>query len=120
MKRDADLIRKILLAVENSPSGNSLTSSKITGYDDETVGEHIELLIDANFIEAKVNKEYNKYIRIIIERLTWDGQEFLQAAKDDSIWALAKKKIIKETSSWTFSILLEYLKQEAKAKLGLA
>ena len=119
MNQDADLLRAILLAVEEKPAGHSLSDPEFTGYDNLTIGEHVELLVDNDFIEANVKKIYGPEYVIVIERLTSDGRKFLQAAKDENIWNSAKNKIIKETSSWTISLLYEYLKQEAKNRLGL-
>ena len=84
-----------------------------------TIGEHVELLVDANFIEAKIKKVYGPEYVINIQRLTWDGNEFIDAARNNAIWNSAKKKIIKDSCSWTFTILFEYLKNEAKTHLGL-
>jgi len=119
MKRDADLIRDILLAVEEKPAGHSLSTLELPGYDNLTIGEHVELLVDAGLIEANIEKTYGPEYAIVIKRLTWDGHELLQASKDNTIWNSAKKNIIKDSGSWTFSLLLEYLKFEAKKHLGL-
>lgn len=47
MKRDLDLIRKMLLAIEESPSGFA-PELKFPGYTDAQIGYHAYLLIDAS------------------------------------------------------------------------
>jgi SPP1 gp7 family putative phage head morphogenesis protein len=43
----------------------------------------------------------------------------LDASRDSRIWKLAKEKVLMPGASWSFGILLEYLKAEAKRTLGL-
>lgn len=43
----------------------------------------------------------------------------IDATKDDSIWNKARENIFKPGVSFTFGLLLEWLKLEAKQKLGL-
>ncbi|MGO8839441.1 MAG: DUF2513 domain-containing protein [Limisphaerales bacterium] len=49
-------------------------------------------------------------------RLTWAGHDFLDAARNDTIWNKAKDEFLKPGISWTFSILFEWLKQEARQR----
>ena len=51
--------------------------------------------------------------------ITWAGHESLGAFEDSTSWASAKKKVISPAGSVAFSVLLEWLKSEAKRKLGL-
>ena len=50
-------------------------------------------------------------------RLTWHGHDFLDAARNDTIWNNAKDQFLKPGISWTFSILFEWLKQEAQKRI---
>lgn len=52
--------------------------------------------------------------KAFIKRLTWEGHEFLDAARNDTTWRKAKDKFLKPAGAWTFSLLLEFLKAEAK------
>jgi hypothetical protein len=117
MKRDMDLIRTILQRVE---SDESITPApfEIPGHAQEQVNYHIALLKDAGFIEATVDGDNSGAVTsAFIDRLTWQGHEFLDAARDDTIWHKAKEHFLKPTASWTFSLLQEWLKQEAHRKL---
>ena len=51
--------------------------------------------------------------------LTWEGHEFIDAAKDSKLWAKAKKHVLAPAGGVAFNVLLEWLKMEAKTKLGL-
>ncbi len=121
MKRDMDLIREILQLVESCESAYGIQEMpEIHGYDSATVSYQVRILRQANLIEAEPIEEcgrgYTDYYGI---NLTWTGQDFLSAVKDDTIWQKAKDTVLKPTASFTFSVLLEWLKTEAKTKLGL-
>lgn len=121
MKRDMDLIRKILQIVESCESAYGLQElPEIEGYDSATVSYQIRILKDANLLEAEPIDECGRgYTDYYGTNLTWSGQDFLSATNDDTIWQKAKDTVIKPTASFTFSVLIEWLKAEAKTKLGL-
>ena len=60
MKRDIDLIRKILMEIENSldTSGYPLTLN-IPEFPQQTISLHVALLNDAGFIEARCTKMHD-------------------------------------------------------------
>lgn len=67
MKRDMELIRKILLETE---SGNQhLESIQIDGYEDGLVRHAVWLLENAGYVNARANS------------LTWAGHDFLDAVR---------------------------------------
>ena len=115
MKRDMDLIRRMLLEVEGDDNPKTITQ-----FTEAHEVYNIALLEDAGLVEARVVKgSMGKPISAFVIRLTWQGHDFLDAAKDDTIWAKARDRILKPGISFTFSILVEFLKQEAKQRLGL-
>ena len=82
MKRDFDLIRKILQEIESatpSPENNTLTINKIIdGYDLGDVNEHIGLLINEGFVKGKSVPGYQREDAAILG-LTWSGHDLLNA-----------------------------------------
>jgi hypothetical protein len=120
MERNFDLIRRILRDVEKMPPGGAVEDSTYHGeYDRATVCEHMRLLIEEDFIEGNVQSDRGRVTAVIIFRLLWKGHDFIKAAQDDSLWNKAKTTILKPTTSFTFDLLLEWLKAEAKSKFGL-
>ena len=84
MKRDMDLIREILLKIEehdvNSPSSANL---EIEGYSPREVYEHARLLENAGLIEdAHFDFAGNTWV----QRITWSGYDYLDKVRDNSIW----------------------------------
>ena len=115
MKRDMDLCRQILLEIEARKSGESIEMLQ-TGASGNDVIEHLQLLQDAGLIAARVDRHSRDYS---IQRLTWEGHEFLQAARDDGVWAEAKERIGSAWRSVTFSLLKEVLEHGVRNALNL-
>jgi hypothetical protein len=51
-------------------------------------------------------------------RLTWEGHEFLAAARDESIWKKAKAKVTAAAGDVPIAILKELLMQTLRSQLG--
>jgi len=116
MKRDMELIRLLLLEQEAGEPPEELKQ-----YDEKLVVHNVALMLDAGLIEGEVfpGSDGTPTGAVII-RLTWAGHDFLDSTRDPSIWAKAKERVIKPGASWTFSILVEFLKAEAQRRLGVA
>jgi hypothetical protein len=116
MKRDMELIRQILQNVEKlEPEGDDPYEL----YQANTAGEayQIALMKDAGLVDAEIKTTNLVPMNATIIRLTWAGHDFLDSSRDSTIWKLAKERVIKPGASWSFSILTEWLKQEARRKI---
>lgn len=115
MKRDMDIVRALLLAEEGSDE------AALKDYSRQELAYNAVLMIDAKLVaghaEPVIGEKYPSNYQIY--RLTWAGHDFLDAARNETIWNKAKEKILKPSVSWTFTILLEYLKIEARRLIGL-
>jgi hypothetical protein len=116
MKRDMDIVRHLLLWVESDHSHQLPTEASR-----EMVAYHAQLLIDAGLAEGTVHYGSRRGGRVPdafhIQRLTWAGHDFLDAARNDRVWHTAREKILKSGAAWTFDILKEILKSLAKQQL---
>ena len=117
MKRDMDIIRSIAFATRDS----SAPIDGVSQVPHDSFAYHVQLMKEAGLVKAAIMPDDGNQAPITarVFRLTWSGQDFADAASDDTIWKKAKDKFIKPATSWTFEIILEYLKTEAKAKLGI-
>ena len=88
MKRDMELIRKILFKLEDQSMEESSTKIEIDGVDDQVVSYHIMLLDEAGLVKG-IDISSASDVYWFADRLTWDGYEFLEAAKNDKIWKKA-------------------------------
>ena len=100
--------------------GQPLQSLPFDGYDEATVQEHLRLMIeDAGLLTGECIRGIGGILLCIPGELTWKGHDFLKAAEDDSVWRSARSRVLKAGTSFTFDVLLEWLKAEARSKLGL-
>ena len=120
MKRDLDLVRKILFAIESQEHGFFTGDLKIDGFTGDQVGFHVYLMNEAGLINAtEVTSSGSQSPEAFPNNLTWAGYEFLEAARDSSLWSKASDKVIKPIGGVAFSVLLEWLKAETKSRLGI-
>jgi hypothetical protein len=75
--------------------------------------------MDAGLVVGVVSGTDKDPSRYMIHRLTWQGHEFLQSMRDETIWKKAKEHVLKPGASWTFEILKEWAKAELKERLGI-
>jgi hypothetical protein len=110
-----DVVRPILLHVEEARE----PIQSIPGCAPEVFAYNAALLIEAGFLEGKIIRgpKGNAFAAFIL-RMTWQGHELLDAARNDSVWQIAKEKMLKPGMSWTFDLLREVLKTLAKQQLA--
>lgn len=119
VKRDMDLIRDILLKVEEDPSMNGFTfktydTKDFEGHSEPEIIYHINLLFEVGFIDGA--RSLNPLPAI--SRLTWQGHEFIAATKDPRIWASVKERL-KGLPDVGISVIFEIAKAEIKKHLKL-
>ena len=94
MKRDMDLIRQILLQVEARPTAASIDLVDIPGHEQEEISYHVKLLSDAGYLEAHdlrtMAPDGYKYAP---SALTNAGHDFLDAARNETVWENTKAKL---------------------------
>ena len=121
MRRDSDLIRAILLAVEADDRCEVLKLPDIAGYPDETAHFHARLLIEKGFLGTYFPDRTGRQPWVCI-RLTWEGYDFLDAIRDPVVWRSVKRAAGK-VGSWSIETLAAIAKTMIIAKveaLGLA
>jgi hypothetical protein len=112
MKRDMDLVKQILIQVE--ALDQAALNLRVEGYDQTTVNEHILLCVQAGFLDGGVTQDsMGRAADSVVKRLTWQGHEFLQLARNNALWNKAKSTFKDKAISYSFEMLFAYLKQEA-------
>ena len=120
MKRDPELIRKILFYAEECPANKHIDGLKLDGYDEYTIALHVELLIEAGMLDGEVTHFVSKDPpNVIIRRLTWYGHDVIDAIRDENVWKKIRENVIKPAASWTFGLIIEYAKVEIRKHLGI-
>lgn len=120
MKRDLDLLRNLMIYLEDNLKPNTpIQSTNILLYegDDEynIMSEHITMLLDMGYIEC--NKPiYPQGFKICsIIRITSNGYDFLDALRNDTTWNHVKAKA-SSLPGLTIGILLDLGKEYIKTK----
>lgn len=116
MKRDMDLIRQLLIEMESRSCGRQ--SVALEGRTEEEVSYHVKLLAEAGLIEA-ANASTRAGLNWIPVSLTWDGHEFLDAARDDTRWNSAKATVKEKAGAVTFEVLKQVLVSLVRRAVGL-
>lgn len=120
MKRDLELIRKLALAAEDSPTGYVQDEMIIDGYSKDQIGYHAYLLIDAGLAKGPDVTTYadtSPQWRIL--HLTSSGHDFVDAARDKTTWQTATGIVKDKAAGVTLDIMKQVLISITKNTLGL-
>ena len=86
MKRDMDLVREILFLLEQKVDPQDwLRPKNVEDYTPDQVGYHIKLMHEAGLVTAIDISSMSDPIAWVATHATWEGHEFLEAARNDSI-----------------------------------
>ena len=119
MTRDLDLIRKMVLAIEDAQSGWA-PEFAIDGYTPVQVGYHAYPLIDAGLAKGvDVTKMGGQAPEFLITSLTWAGHEFAEAARDETRWKKTLGIVKEKGGAITFEILKQLLVNLMKGTFGV-
>ncbi len=114
MQRDMDLARKLLFEIEREPYTVMPLEIDLAGYSSEVVEYHIILLVEAGLIEAQEPLANSDLWRA--KRLTWQGHEFVDAIRDETIWQSAQGVLLK-IGGFSMQLARPILLEIAKARL---
>lgn len=96
MRRDMDLIRELMLKLEDmdcdhnsvylfNPGDEDLA---VDGFTDEEVSYHLALIAEAGLIEYRGSRVMNGFM---FSRLSWSGHDFVDSVRSPEVWAKTKK-----------------------------
>ena len=115
MKRDDDFIRQLLLECEQSDDIHLVARLLLNPSDDELKRyHHIQLLCDAGYF-IPVGKH--------VYRMTNQGHDYLEAIKNETVWAKTKDEVTKlggATLDMIKDIAVTLLKRELAEKFGIS
>ena len=120
MKRDMDLVRLILLKLNENEHGFAPKDFEITGFSEEAVGYHCLLLNEAGLIQAVENTNQLSPSPIALPlRLTWEGHEFIDNAQNTQVWSQTREAVSK-LDDVSFSVWGNVLTHFVMLNLGLS
>ena len=117
VQRDMDLIRELLLRIEQDPRTNGKEWVQVdwTGmnHSQEEIAYHLGILVQADLIRANVTGSMP-----MVSSLTWDGHEFLDNIKDVGVWRQVKVRIA-GLPGLALPVIAKIAEAEIMKKLGL-
>lgn len=122
MKRDMDLVRKILFDLGDSEFYSNMGYPRIEGYSEDQIKHHVFIMKDAGlliFTEGKKVEGFFSKTEDLDLRLTWEGHEFLEKVRDEKLWKSIVKTTKKKTGGLSFDILKAILIATLKKAVGL-
>ncbi|MDI9247117.1 DUF2513 domain-containing protein [Stenotrophomonas sp. RS-48] len=124
MKRDSELIRQLMLALETSERPFSATNP-IEGFTQPQVAYHLALIVDSGLAVGNVqyslgSRDSTVPTAALAFRLTPEGHDFIDTIRDETIWNKTKQKVATVGGSVSIGVLKEIATALAKSALGLA
>ena len=105
MQRDMNLCRDILRKIAESESEwVPIRSQHFSNISIDKCSAHVSLLKDAGLIEGSQSLGGGATVK-----LTWNGNEFLELSRDDSIWAKVMDKLAQNGIALSFDIIKQAL-----------
>lgn len=95
MKRDLDLVRKILIHFEEKTDWKNEKDLKLSGFQDKDVSYHLDIIYEAGLLNSEpILSKQGRVIDTIPFRLTWEGHEFLDNIREESTFNKIKSIIV--------------------------
>lgn len=116
MTRDFELIRQIILQIEQAPAGEPI-GHLLVDADPMVFMEHLCLLLDAGLLDGEV-VSMNPAI-FNINRLTWAGHDFIEHARNNTIFKRVLAEAKEKGLSVTLTVLNGLLSKAAEKYAGL-
>lgn len=115
MKRNWETIRALLTKVEECTLPSDMV--RLSNFPQEQAAEvsyHMALLIEAGLISGRITQTIGPEVTdFIAHRLTWEGHEFLDAIRSDTVWQKTKKTFVDQGVSMTFELVKTVTKEVA-------
>ena len=110
MRRDWDVVRKILFKLEELGNVTSfLRHDQVNGYDPELVAYHMQLLNEAGLIKAHCTLTMTG-LQCAAQTMTWSGHEFLDQIRQDTVWNKVKTGAREKGLDLSFGVIVKIAK----------
>lgn len=123
MRRENDLIRTLMLHLENADRVVN-TSHSVDGYTTEQVSYHLAQIIDSGLAVGSVrysigNDDPTIPSGVMVQRLTPAGHDFIESIRNDTVWKKVKSKSAEVGGDISISLLKELGAKFTRQLLGL-
>ena len=108
MKRDMDLLRKILFEIEEKykPGDGLLFGLFIEGYDLPVIAEHCSLLFQKGLVtDYKPIPGDDTILEFQVGNLTSSGYDYLELIRNEGVWEKTKQEVEKKNLPQTIEMI---------------
>lgn len=117
MKRNWETVRELLAKVEECTLPVEMV--RLSNFPKERAAEisyHMSLLIEAGLVKGQMVQTTGPEVKDFFgQRLTWEGHEFLDSIRSDSVWSKTKKIFVEQGVSMTFDLVKSVATEAASA-----
>jgi len=125
MKRDMDLVRKILFAMEQDETNMRFDYERlpeVEGDREDVVYYHMQIMAQADLLHVNVQEiptgNPNQPFSYTTYSISWNGHEFLDAARENTRWEKAKSTM-ERAGGVILPVLMQLLTSYVKTELKL-
>ena len=119
MKRDLELIRAILLKLEQTDYAGGQTSGLknfedepyVKGWSASEIAYNYQLMVEGGLVLSRVPQISSS--QLFFNSITWSGHDFLDSVRDPEIWRKTKA-VTEKAGSTSFGIVKEVAVELAK------
>lgn len=125
MKLNFDCVRDLMLAAEDIPYNENptmiyfLKNSRLSQYSPDDIYYSMEKIVEAGFVKLRRVKTLSGPFDGIFIGITWEGHQFLDSIRSDTVWEKAKEKVKKTIGSTSLQVLSSVAVSIASKFLGL-
>ena len=119
MRRDLDLVRQLMLTIEALPASPPV-QYRAGEVEDPVLLAHLELMIRAGLVNGKISQSHGARGDVIsISGLTWEGHEWVEMVRSQSLWNETKSALLDHGGALTFELTKAVAGKLLRARLGL-
>jgi len=117
MKRDLDLVRQLLLQIEGMPAGPP-AQYRASEIEDPVLLAHFELVLASGLVNGKISRSQSSRGDVIsISGLTWEGHEWIEMVRSQSVWNETKSLLLGTGGALTYELTRAAASRILRARL---
>ena len=119
MKRDLDLVRQLMLQIEALPAAPPV-QYRTSEIEDPVLLAHLEMLIEAGLVNGRISRSQGARGDVIsVSGLTWQGHEWVEMVRSQSLWNEVKSTVLDGGGVLTFELTKAVAAKIFRARLAL-
>ena len=119
MRRNMELVREILIITADQDNPVEPDLYVTDKHSRELVDYHITIMRDAGLLNVQT-KDYKSGLKVYVLGLTWEGQDFLAAVEDSTIWKRTLAAVTNGAGNTTLAVIKTTAESIAKVAIQKA